>query len=95
MAKYVCDFDQVISIGQKVCEAVSEIENSVNTYSSRIESDLSTWNGNAKNSFVKTNSEQVKVATTDLAYVKELGEFIQSSAQSIQQLEEQLGTLSI
>ena len=95
MAKYVCDFEQVYSIGDKVCQAVSEIENSVTTYSSRIESDLSTWSGSAKDSFTRTNSEQVKLATTDLTYVKELGEFIKSSARSIQELEEQLGTLTI
>lgn len=95
MAKYVCDFEQVYSIGEKVCESVSELETSVNNYSSRIESDLSSWSGITKDSFVSTNKETVQKTTTDLSFVKDLGEFIKSSSKSIQELEEQLATLSI
>lgn len=95
MAKYVCDFGEVTAIGNKVCEAVSTLEAAVNTYSSRIESDLQSWSGVAKDSFNKTNAEQVSLATADLTYVKELGEFIKSASQSIEELETQLASLSI
>ena len=95
MAKYVCDVEQVTAIGEKVVQTVGELETSVNSYSSRIESDLNGWSGESKTSFNATNAEQVKQATTDLSYVKELGEFIKSAAKSIQELEEQLATLSI
>ena len=95
MAKYVCDFDQVYALGEKVCETVSTLENSVNSYSSKITSDLSTWTGTAKDSFITTNNEQVSLAKNDLTYVKELGEFIKSASRSIQQLEEELAGLSI
>ena len=95
MAKYVCDFDQVYALGEKVCETVSTLENSVNSYSSKITSDLSTWTGPAKDSFIITNNEQVSLAKNDLTYVKELGEFIKSASRSIQQLEEELAGLSI
>ncbi|MBP5678857.1 MAG: hypothetical protein J6X28_03415 [Bacilli bacterium] len=95
MAKYVCDFEQVYSIGEKVVETATTLESSVATYASKIESDLSTWSGIAKDSFSKTNSEQVSVAKEDVTYVKELGEFIKAASQSIQKLEEELATLSI
>lgn len=95
MAKYVCDFEQVYAVGEKVCESVTELETAVSTYSSHIDSDLSTWSGVAKDSFTTTNKEQVQSTTTDLAYVKDLGEFIKSSSKSIQELEEQLATLNI
>jgi uncharacterized protein YukE len=95
MAKYVCDFDQVYSIGEKVVSTVTELESSLNTYSSSIDSNLTGWTGDAKSSFSTTNAEQVKTSTADLSFAKELGEFIKSSSKQIQQLEEQLATLTI
>ena len=95
MAQYVCDVEQVIAIGEQVCQAVTALEASVTAYSSNIDGDLSGWTGTAKSSFKSTNDEQVKQTTTDLSQINELGEFIKSSAQSIQALEEQLATLTI
>ena len=95
MAKYVCDFGEVTSIGNQVCDAVSTLEAAVNTYSSRIESDLASWTGIAKDSFNTTNAEQVAMATADLTYVRELGEFIKTCSKSIEDLENELATLSI
>ena len=95
MPKYVCDFEQVYQIGEKVCETVTELESSMSTYSANIDSDLTTWTGIAKDAFVKTKTEQVEAAQKDFTYVKELGEFIKSSSRSIQELEEQLASLSI
>ena len=95
MPKYVCDFDQVYQIGEQVCEAVDELEVSISTYSSHIESDLSTWSGNAKDAFIKTKGEQVETAQKDYTYIRELGEFIKSSSKNIQDLETQLSNLSI
>ena len=95
MAKYVCDFEQVYAIGEKVCEAVTELETSIGTYSTNIDSDLSSWTGTAKDSFTRTKGEQVELAKKDFTYIKELGEFIKSSSKSIQELEEQLASLTI
>ena len=41
MAKFVCDFSQVTSIGEKLCTAATDIETSISGYASQIESDLS------------------------------------------------------
>ncbi len=95
MAKYVCDFEQVYAAGEKVCQAASELSTAISNYSSHIDNDLSTWSGNAKGSFTTTNAEQVSLANTNAAYVNALGEFIKSSAKSIQSLEEQLSSLTI
>ncbi len=95
MAKYVCDFDQVYQIGEKVCESVEQLESSIGTYTNNIDSDLTGWDGMAKDAFIKTKNEQVTAAKADFTYVKELGEFIKNSSKSIQELEEQLAGLSI
>ncbi len=95
MAKYVCDFDQVQSVGKNICDAASEMETSVSTYSSNIDGDLSGWNGAAKDSFNTTNTEQVAQATSNAQSMNELGNFIQDAAQSIQSLDSELASMSI
>ena len=95
MAKYVCDFDQVYSIGEKVSQLATDMSTSINNYSSKIDTDLSSWNGKAKTAFQQTSAEQVKVANDDITYVNELGEFIKQASRKIQELEEQLANMSI
>ena len=95
MAKYVCDFAQVNSIGQKMCQVASDMTSAVSNYSSKIESDLSSWEGAAKSSFQSTCEGQVSTATDDATYINALGEFIQSAAQSIETLEGELSSLNI
>ena len=95
MAKYVCDFEQVTAIGEKICQAATDISSSVKTYSTSIDGDLSEWNGNAKDQFNTANTSLVSTATTDAEYVNSLGEFIKKASSSIQELEEELASLSI
>ena len=95
MPKYVCDIEQVYSIGEKVCQVAQDINSSVTNYSSRIDSYLSTWTGTAKDAFTKTNATQVQTATEDTTYINELGDFIKEASRKIQELEEQLAGLSI
>ena len=62
MAKYVCDFDQVIAAGDKLCSTATEMMTAVSNYSSKITSDLSSWDGNAKSTFTTQCDGQVKIA---------------------------------
>lgn len=95
MAKYICDFGEVTAVGEKVIEAATTLESAVNTYSTKIESDLATWSGISKDSFTQTNASQVAAAKADLSYTKSLGEFIKTCSKSIEELEQQLAALSI
>lgn len=95
MAKYVCDFEQVNSIAEKVCQAVSDMESALTTYSSNIDNNLSSWSGDAKTSFTTTSSTLTSNATSDLEYINSLGEFIKSSSQAIQKVEEELANINI
>ncbi len=95
MAKYVCDFEQVSSIGNEICEAVSDMLSSLTTYSSNIESNLSSWSGEAKSSFTATNSSLISQTTSDFEYINSLGEFIKASSEAIQSVEEELAAMKI
>ena len=95
MAKYVCEYDTVIQAGEKLCTMATELETSVTNYSSKISSDLSGWTGSAKSTFTTTCDEQVAKAKANAQEAKAVGEFIKKAAQSIQQLDEQLASISI
>lgn len=95
MAKYVCEFGSVISAGQKIIEAANDLTNAANTYSSKIESDLAGWSGEAKSSFSATCTSQVQATLAKAAEISAFGEFVVKAAQSIQQLDDQLASLSI
>jgi len=95
MAKYVCDFEQVTAIGEKLCSTASETEVSISDYSSKISNDLISWNGEAKENFIAQCDWQVNYSKEIVKKSLELGEFIKSSAKSIEDLEAQLASLSI
>ena len=95
MAKYVCDFAQVKSNGEKLCQIASDLSSAVNNYSSSVQSTLSSWNGVAKTSFEGTNDGQVQESLANAQYINSLGEFVKSAADSIESLEGELAGLSI
>ena len=95
MPKYVCDFEQVHSIGESLCNVSNEIHSSVTSYSSKIDSDLSSWDGVAKNAFVKTNESHIQNVENDLKYINDFGEFIKNVSKEIESLESELSGLTI
>lgn len=95
MAKYVCDFQSVTTIGEKLCQVSSDISASINNYSSTIEKDLSSWSGVAKNSFESTNTAQVSNAKEYSKYINLLGEYIKGVSKGIETLENELASLKI
>jgi len=95
MAKYVCDYGAVVSAGQSLIQAASELTSATNNYSSKITSDLSTWSGEAKSAFMSQCESQVAATLQKAQTISEFGEFIVKAAQSIQELDDQLASLSI
>ena len=95
MPKYVCDFEQVYSIGESLCTVSNDIHSNVTSYSSKIDGDLSSWDGVAKYAFVKTNESHIQNVEKDLTYINEFGEFIKKSSKEIESLESELASLKI
>ena len=95
MAKYVCDFQTVTSLGDKLCSISADTTREIDSYNSQISSCLSSWSGNAKNSFEKANKSQVDSTKNEIKKLNELGEFIKKSAKSIQSLDDELARRKI
>ena len=95
MSKYVCDFDQVIAAGDKLCSTASEMTTVVSNYATKVTSDLSSWTGSAKASFTTQCEGQVQIATANAQKMNAVGEAIKKAAMSIQELETQLASQSI
>jgi len=95
MAKYVCEFGSVISAGQSLIQAASDLTSATNNYSSKINSDLSGWEGTAKSSFMTQCTTQTEAALKKAQEIQAFGEFVVKAAQSIQELDESLASMSI
>lgn len=94
MAKYVCDFAQVYSSGEKLCQLANDLNSAANNYSSQVDSHLSSWNGMAKTSFTNANTEQVRQVGETSKYISALGEFVKTASQKIEELEEELANFA-
>lgn len=95
MAKYVCDFDQVIAAGDKLCSTASEMTTAISNYSTKVTSDLSSWTGSAKGTFTSQCDTQIQLAQSNAQKMNSVGESIKKAAMSIQELETQLASQSI
>lgn len=95
MAKYICDFSEVNRIGSELCALAKDLKTDVEDFNTKIQSDLSGWTGTASGNFSGQCSAQVAIATANAEMAQELGDFIKSAASSIQEVEDQLGSMSI
>lgn len=95
MAKFVCDYAQVTAAGEKLIAAASDLSSATSTYSTNISSDLSGWTGTAKDSFSTQCTTQTTTASEKAKYMNEFGEFIKSASQKIQQLDDELASITI
>lgn len=95
MAKFVCDFEQVKNMGEKMCTMASDLQDSISNGSSKIEGSLASWNGEAKSDFSSKLASQIKTAMQTATKAELTGEFIKKAAQSIEKLDDELATLSI
>ncbi len=95
MAKYVCDFATVASIGQQLIDSAGEMDGATSSYSSTIDGNLSQWTGTAKTSYKSTSDGQIKVAQTNSKEMEALGTFIKAASEAIEKLESELAALQI
>ena len=76
MAKYVCDFAEVIAAGEQLCSAANNIKTAIQNYDTNVTNDLSAWSGEAKNNFTTQCTSRVKLATEKAEKINEVGEFM-------------------
>ncbi len=95
MAKYVCDFETVTSIGEQLIESSNDMASSVKSYSSTIDNDLNSWDGKAKSSYKTINDGQIEAANNNSQEMEALGTFIKGASEAIENLETNLAALDI
>lgn len=95
MAKYVCDFAVVSSVGQQLSSSSAEMTSATSDYSGKFDSSLSSWNGSSKNGLSTQFKGQIDTANAKASYINEFGEFIVQTVQALQDLESQLAGLDI
>lgn len=95
MAKFVCDFDEVRKAGQNLSKTAGEMETSIKTYGTTIESDLAGWESSSKNAYINANNMQIKSAEQVNKYAENLSKYIVDAANKIEECENKLSQIDI
>lgn len=95
MAKYVCDFNQVLTVSEKLISQAEDLTNSTKKYISEVENTLATWSGPSKDFFSEQTRIQAKYSLLKAHSYKCLGEYIKGFAQKIDNLEQSLSNNKI
>lgn len=95
MAKYVCDFEKVRNIADELINAASDVESVSSNYSSNMSNCLNGWSGSAKSNFVSQNDLKVNDALSQSKKASEIGNHIKRAVSKIEEVEQELGNLSI
>lgn len=90
MPKYVCDFDTVRNVADKLIETASKLESDSANYYSNMNSSLSGWSSSSKNNFVMQCDNKSKEAIEHAHDACELGEHIKNAVGKIEELESEL-----
>lgn len=72
MPKYVCDFDTVRSVADKLIETASKLESDSSNYYSNMNSSLNGWSSTSKNNFVSQCDNKAKEAISNAKEASEL-----------------------
>lgn len=95
MSKYVCDYDSIDTISKQIKEKANNMTNFLNQYIKEIESSLSRWNSDSKESFIKKNNEEVAKIKNVISNIEKLSEFLSSSSTAIKNKDDDLSKLNI
>lgn len=95
MAKYVCDFDQVNNIANRLEEIASNMTETVDSYVSEINGILAGWKGESKNNFTSSNNEKSEEIKKNIVPLNQASKYLKEVVTKIQSAEEELSSLSI
>ena len=95
MAKYVCDFETVTSVGNSIKEAGNGLLAETNKYSSSIDTSLSGWSGTAKETAIKQINEQSEKYVSSVKDVVAYGEYLLKVSNDISNAESELANWSL
>ena len=96
MSKYVCDFEAVKAVGESLKNESTDMTTSTKTFDSNITSDLSSWTGEAKDTFTTSLKEIVSMTNETSSFAEKVGTHIVDAAAKIEAVEQELvGSIKI
>lgn len=95
MARFVCDFETVNSISERLSDTANNLVTAVDNYNTNIESSVSGWTGEAKDTFVSSNNTKTESMKQEIQMVSELADFLKKSSNAIETLDESLASMDI
>lgn len=95
MPKYVCDFDAVRSVANKLIDTSSKLESDSSNYYQNMNSSLSGWDGSSKSNFVSQCDNKADEAIINAQEANKLGEHIKNTVSKIEQMEAELASQEI
>lgn len=95
MSKYICDFEALKTIAINLKKYASDMNSTITSYESNVQSDLSGWTGTAKDSFSQGLSSQIASAKTYAKSVDDLSNFITKAVEAIESKEAELASINI
>lgn len=95
MAKYVCDFETVTSVGNSIKEAGNGLLAETNKYSSSIDTSLSGWSGTVKETAMKQVNEQSAKYVSSAMNVVAYGKYLIDVSNEIEKTEGELSSWSL
>lgn len=95
MSKYICDFEALKTIAINLKKYASDMNSTITSYESNVQSDLSGWTGTAKDSFSQGLSSQIESAKTYAKSVDDLSNFITKAVEAIESKEAELASINI
>lgn len=95
MAKYVCDFDQVNNIANRLEELANTMTDTVDSYVGEINGILASWKGESKTNFINSNNEKSEEIKKNIVPLNQASKYLKEVVSKIQNAEEELSSLSI
>lgn len=95
MAKYVFDFELIDSTINVLKDKSSSMTNTLNTYSSKIDSSTSSWQSSAKNEFITSDKSQLDLLKQSAKDLDSLANYLSDVSNSIQTTEQELSGMKI
>lgn len=95
MAKYICDFDKVRGAANDLINAAWEVESVSTNHSQNMSNCLNSWSGSAKTNFISQNDVKTQEAVSKAKKANEIGNKINDVVKKIEEIEQELGNLSI
>lgn len=95
MSKYVFDFELIDATIKVIKEKSANMSNTINTYSSKLDSSTSSWKSDTKSKFTSMDKSQVDLLKQSITDLDTLSNYLNDVSTNIQSVEQTLSSMKI